>query len=378
MKRIAILGSTGSVGQSALKVVRHLPEEFKVVALAARNDIERLEQQAREFSPDCVAVFNEGQARRLQPSLPGIRVLSGPGGVQELAALPQVDLVISAISGTAGLLPTIAAIEAGKAVALANKEVLVSAGAFVTALARKHGVTLIPIDSEHSALFQCLKGESSSAVRRLIITASGGPFRTHTDPMLASVTREQALRHPNWTMGKKITIDSSTLMNKGLEVIEAHWLFGIPLNQIEVVLQPQQIIHSLVEFIDGSILAQLGAPDMVTPVQYAMTYPNRLPGTLAPFDFTKHRTIEFAEPDTRKFPCLALAFEAARAGGSSPCYLNAANEVLVQRFLDDQISWQQIGTKLETLMSKHQRSNVDHLADILEVDSVARREASSA
>lgn len=378
MKRIAILGSTGSIGQSALKVARHLPSEFEIVALTARNNIDRLEQQVHEFRPKYVAVFDETQAARLQAKLPNTKVLSGPAGMQELASLPQVELVVAGMSGTAGLLPTIAAIEAGKTIALANKEVLVSAGELVTSLARKHGVTLLPVDSEHNALFQCLKDEPTRAIRRLIITASGGPFRTFSDEMLAAVTLDQALRHPNFAMGPKITIDSSTLMNKGLEVIEAMWLFNIPLDRIEVVVQPQQIIHSMVEFIDGSILAQLGAPDMVTPIQYAMTYPARLPGTLAPFDFIKNHTIEFVAPDTRRFPCLDLAFAAAKAGGSTPCYLNAANEILVQRFLERQIPWQQIGRKLEQLITKHERSNISHLADILEVDSIARREAASA
>lgn len=378
MKRIAILGSTGSIGQSTLKVVRHLPEEFQVVALAARHNIERLEQQAREFRPEYVAVFDERQARHLHASLPGTQVLSGPTGVQEMARLPQVDLVISAISGTAGLPPTVAAIEARKPVALANKEVLVAAGAFVTSLAKKQGVTLLPVDSEHSALFQCLNNEPTKAIRRLIITASGGPFRLHTEEMLAAVTLEQALNHPNFSMGPKVTIDSSTLMNKGLEVIEAHWLFDIPLDRIEVVIQPQQIIHSLVEFIDGSILAQLGVPDMVLPIQYAMSYPKRLPGILPPFDFIKHSRIDFSQPDTQKFRCLALAFAAARAGGSVPCYLNAANETLVQRFLEKQISWQQISSKLDALMSKHQRMEINELAAVLEIDSIARREAASA
>lgn len=378
MKRIAVLGSTGSIGRTTLRIARHLQDELRVVALAAKSNSELLEQQAREFQPECIALADEAQAAILRKKLPGIRVLGGPEGVAELAACSSADLVVAGMVGTAGLLPTIAAIEAGKTIALANKEVLVAAGALVTELARRKGVTLIPMDSEHSALFQCLKNEPTKAVRRLILTASGGAFRHHDDKALDTATAEDALRHPNWDMGPKITIDCSTLMNKGFEVIEAHWLFNLPLNQIDVVTHPQSIIHSMVEYIDGSILAQLGVPDMSTPIQYSLTYPNRRPGTLKPFDFMQHRVLEFGQPDLKRYPCLKLAYDAARAGGSAACYLNAANEVLVQRFIERKIGWKQIGITLEALLSRHHCEKTTSIEHVLEVDKIARRDASVA
>lgn len=374
MKRIAILGSTGSIGRNALEVVRHLKSRFQVVALAARENIDLLEQQALEFQPTLIAVFHPDKAYELQKRLPHHTVLAGMEGLRAVAAYEKAEMVISAIVGTLGLQPTIEAIVAGKQIGLANKEALVSGGALVMQLVKKHGVQLIPIDSEHSAIFQCLNGEKHSTIRRLVITSSGGPFRTWTDEQLEKITVAQALKHPTWNMGPKITIDSSTLMNKGLEVIEAYWLFNVELDKIEVVIHPQSIIHSLVEFNDYTLLAQMGVPTMIVPIQYAMTYPERCPGMLEPFDFAANGKLEFAIPN-KKFRCLTLAYEAIRQGGSLPCYMNAANEVLVQRFLAGEISWCDISLQLEHLMSQHSIQAVDNLESILAVDAQAREEA---
>lgn len=377
MKKIAILGSTGSIGVSTLKVARHLKERIRVTALAAHRNIDLLEQQAKEFHPTLIAVYDEQQAALLKKRLPHIPIESGMEGLRAVAAYSEANFVVSAMTGTAGLVPTYAAIEAGKNVGLANKEALISGGALIMSLAKEKGVQILPIDSEHSALFQCLQGQPKNAVRRLILTASGGPFRTFTQEQLLSVTPEQALRHPTWTMGAKVTTDSSTLMNKGLEVIEAHWLYGIPVDNISVVIHPQSIIHSMVEFVDNCLMAQLGESDMIVPIQYALTYPERLPGMLQPFDFVKYGTLQFFVPDTEKFRCLRLAYDAIRTGGTLPCYMNAANEVLVNRFLDKKIAWHEIGTKLETLMLKHKVTPVRSIDDVLHIDNLARHEASS-
>jgi 1-deoxy-D-xylulose-5-phosphate reductoisomerase len=298
-------------------------------------------------------------------------------GLKAVAACQEAELVISAIAGTMGLQPTIEAILAGKDIGLANKEALVSGGSLVMKLVKEHGIQLIPIDSEHSAIFQCLNGEKRSTIHRIVLTSSGGPFRTLTSKALEEVTVEQALKHPNFQMGPKVTIDSSTLMNKGLEVIEAHWLFGIEIDKIEVVIHPQQIIHGLVEFRDFSMVAQMGIPHMMVPIQYAMTYPDRYPGMLEPFDFFKHEKLEFFKPDMNTFRCLSLSYEAIRQGGSLPCYMNAANEILVQRFLAREISWSGIGFQLEQLMSQHQIQSVDSLETILAIDAQAREEAAN-
>ena len=375
MKNISILGSTGSIGESTLKVARHLKDKLRIVALAAHSNIDLLEKQAREFHPELLAVYDEKQARELQQRLPHIPVIAGLEGLKAAAAHHSAHFVVSAISGTMGLIPTVAAIEAGKDVGLANKEALVSGGALVTALVKKHGVKLLPIDSEHSALFQCLQGQPLTAVRRLILTASGGPFRTFSDEQLQQVTIEQALKHPSWTMGAKVTLDCSTLMNKGLEVIEAHWLFDVPLENIDVIVHPQSIIHSMVEFMDNTIMAQMGETLMIVPIQYALMHPERPPGMLAPFDFTKHPLLQFFPPDFDKFRCLRLAYDAAKAGGSLSCYMNAANEVLGQRFLNRQISWQSIATKLESLMQQHNIQPIHSIEDVLSVDTQARHEA---
>lgn len=376
MKRVAILGSTGSIGLSTLKVISHLgPSHFQVAALAAHSNIDLLEQQAKEFAPTLIAVYDKDKARQLQARLPHITVLGGMEGVEAVASYDKADFVVSAMTGTLGLLPTIAAIRAGKNIGLANKESLVSGGEIVMALAQRHGVRILPIDSEHSALFQCLNGEDPKTIRRLVLTASGGPFRTLSDEQLQSITPERALQHPTWVMGPKVTIDSSTLMNKGLEVIEAHWLFDVPVDKIEVVVHPQSIIHSLIEFVDLSMMAQMGVPSMITPIQYALTYPQRLPGLLQPFDFMKNGTLQFLSPDTGRFRCLSLAYQALRSGGSLPCFMNAANEVLVQRFLTKQIAWPQIAAKLERLMEAHPRHAIHSIDDVLAVDHQARQEA---
>lgn len=378
MRRIAILGSTGSIGRNALEIVAYHPEKFCVTALAAQGNIDLIEAQARKFQPKIVALFEEDKALELQKRLPGMRVVGGIDGLCEAAAYEESDLVISAIAGTQGLTPTVAAIKAKKNVALANKEVLVSGGEYVTKLAKELGVAIIPVDSEHSAIFQCLKDEPASNVRRMILTASGGPFRTYSEEALQNITVDQALAHPNWKMGPKVTIDCSTLMNKGLEVIEAHWLFQVPVEQIEVIIHPQSLIHCMVEYIDGSMLAQLNDPDMKIPIQYAMTYPERKQGLLAPFDFLKNQTLQFFLPDTNKFRCLQLAFDALASGKSMPCFMNAANEVLVNRFMSKQISWAEISTKLDSLMSKHVCTTLSNLDDILNMDKEARLQAASA
>lgn len=375
MKRISLLGSTGSIGESTLKVVRHLgPQKLQIAALAAHSQIDLLEQQAKEFSPSLIAVYNKERAQELQKRLPHIRVVAGMEGLEEAACTGEI--LVSAITGSIGLRPTLAAIQAGKDVALANKEALIAGGNLVMEAVRKRGVRLLPVDSEHSALFQCLYGEKIPHVRRLILTASGGPFRSYTDEQLQDIRVDQALAHPTWKMGPKITIDSSTLMNKGLEVIEAYWLFGIPLDQIQVVIHPQSLIHSMVEYRDGSIKAQMSVPSMTLPIQYALTFPDRCEGLLEPFDFVKHGTLQFYAPDTTRFRCLDLAYQAIRKGGSLPCFMNASNEVLVQRFINGQIGWPAIAQKLERLMERHSVAPIVHLNDIVHVESEARERAS--
>jgi 1-deoxy-D-xylulose-5-phosphate reductoisomerase len=364
MKRIALLGSTGSVGRAALDVVRHLSGKLQIVALAARSNLDLLEQQAREFHPMIVAVGDPDKAVEFQKRLPDLHVVAGEEGLCEAAAFDQADMTLLAMAGNGGLKPALCAIEAGKQIALANKEILVCAGELVMRRAREKGVKLIPVDSEHCAIFQSLQGNERKSVRRLILTASGGPFRSFSPEMLSSITVDQALFHPNWKMGPKITIDSSTLMNKGLELIEARYLFDCPGSSIDVVIHPQSVIHSMVEYCDGSMLAQMSEPDMALPIQFALTYPERHEGLLAPFDFFKYSQLTFEAPDRKKFPCLRLAEESLSLGRSYPAFLNAANEVLVDRFLKRQIRWIEIATKLEKLMSFH------HAADVLTLDAI--------
>jgi 1-deoxy-D-xylulose-5-phosphate reductoisomerase len=374
-KKISLLGSTGSIGKNALKIASIHKEKIEIVALAAKENIDLLEQQALEHCPRLIGVYDEEKALLLQKRLPHIRVVGGMEGLCEVAAYHEAETVLAAIVGAAGLLPTAVAIEAGKTIALANKEVLVAGGAHIMPLAKKIGVALIPVDSEHSAVYQCLHREASASVRRIILTSSGGPFREWEYERLKQVTVEEALKHPNFAMGAKITVDSSTLMNKGLEVIEAYWLFGMKLDQVEVLIHPQQKIHSLVEFIDGSIIAQMCEPDMVIPIQYAMTYPERYRGLLQPYDFVRNSRLDFYQPDISKFRCLNLAYEALRSGGTFPCYMNAANEILVNRFLKKEISWLAISQKLESLMENYHNSQDISLKSILAVDQLAREEA---
>lgn len=376
MKRIAILGSTGSIGCNTLEVVKHLG--YQVDGIAAHSNIDLLEEQALAFRPKCIAVFDEGKAQELRSRLPEFKVVSGMEGLIEVATLPEVDFLVSAIVGAMGILPTLKGIEAGKTIGLANKEVLIAAGELIMGAAKKQNVDIIPIDSEHSAIFQCLQGECPSGIRKLILTASGGPFLEVSEKELEGITPSSALKHPTWSMGKKITIDSSTLMNKGLEVIEAKFLFNVPLEKIDVIVHPQSIVHSLVEFVDGSLLSQMGENDMKIPIQYAMTYPKREKGIVPCFDFTKYSKLEFFTPDWEKFPCLGLAFEAAKKGGTLPCFMNAANEVLVHRFLEGEIDWIEIGKKLETLMGAHKAQPQENLSVLFEVDAMARSLATTA
>ncbi|MBA3722567.1 MAG: 1-deoxy-D-xylulose-5-phosphate reductoisomerase [Parachlamydiaceae bacterium] len=376
MKNIAILGSTGSIGRQALEVARNLGERVRIVAIAARENIDLLEEQAREFHPEIIGVYDTKKAIELQRRLPKCKIVGGMEGLLEVASYHSVNYVVSAMSGTVGLQPTLAAIEAGKNIGLANKEALISGGALVMKRVREKNIQLFPMDSEHSAIFQCLKNEPTKGVERIILTASGGPFRNYTDEQLDRITAEDALKHPTWRMGPKITIDCSTLMNKGLEVIEAFWLFNIPIDKIDVVVHPQSIIHSMVEFVDNSIIAQMGEPSMKTPIQYAITFPERCPGTLKKFDFLKNSVLQFLIPDKTRFRCLGLAYDAIKIGGSLPCYMNAANEILVQHFLKGQIGWKDIGYRLENLMSRHKVQEVDSIETILAVDALAREEAS--
>ncbi|MBF8262724.1 MAG: 1-deoxy-D-xylulose 5-phosphate reductoisomerase [Parachlamydiales bacterium] len=372
VRKIALLGSTGSIGQSALQVVRHLPENLQIVALAARSSLDLLEQQVHEFRPAIVAVGDEQKAREFQKRVPHVEVVAGTSGLCQAASHPDADIALFAMSGSGALMPAIEAIRARKQIALANKEILVSAGELIMRLARENGVAVIPVDSEHSALFQCLQGQDPKSVRRLILTASGGPFRTYSAERLSTISVTEALSHPNWKMGAKITIDSSTLMNKGLELIEARWLFDVPIESVEVIVHPQSVVHSMVEYCDGSILAQMSQPDMVLPIQYALTWPERKPGLLAPFDFSRYSHLTFEAPDRKKFPCLALAEEALRRGQSYPCFLNAANEVLVERLIRNDLRWADIGFKLEKLMSFHRPVDMVSLESILLVDQEAR------
>jgi 1-deoxy-D-xylulose-5-phosphate reductoisomerase len=373
--KVAILGSTGSIGKNAVKVALENKDIIEVVALAAKSNIDLLQEQAALLSPKIVAVYDKEKALELQKKIPGIHVVAGMEGLCEVVVREDVDLVLAAMVGSAGLVPTVEAIRAKKRIALANKEVLVAAGSYVMPLVKKMGVELIPVDSEHNAIFQCLHREEKKTVRRIILTSSGGPFRGKTKEDLKNVTVEDALKHPNFSMGAKITVDSSTMMNKGLEVIEAHFLFELPLEKIEVLIHPEQKIHGMVEFCDGSLIAQMCEPDMVVPIQYAMTYPYRKEGLLPPYDFIKNGALHFLPPNIDLFRPLKLAYEAARVGGTLPCYMNAANEVLVESFLQKKISWLSIGQMLENLMERHNAEMGNSLETFLEVDSLARNQA---
>jgi len=374
MKRLAILGSTGSIGAHTLDVVASHPDQFEVTALAAGNNVDLLEQQVRQFHPRFVAVAAEAAGHKLARRLAaaGVEVAWGIEGLSRAGADTGADMVVSAIVGGAGLVPTMAALRAGKTLALANKETLVMAGELVTTEARARGIRILPVDSEHSAIFQCLENGDTSQVRRIVLTASGGPFRTLPLEAFAAITPEDALRHPTWAMGKKITIDSATLMNKGLEVIEAQWLFGLPVDQVDVIVHPQSVVHSLVEYVDGSVLAQLGVPDMRLPIQYALTYPRRCACPAARLALEDLSALTFEEVDRRKFPCLDLAYEAARGGGSWPAVLNAANEVAVQWFLDRRIGFDEIPTIIRKALDAHPHRAIQSVEDVLEVDRQVR------
>lgn len=372
-KNIALLGSTGSIGRNALEVIASLPDRFRVTYLTANRNIALLLEQVDRFHPAGIVMLDEACAREAKSRLKKpIEVLAGERGLEEVVTRDNVDIVISSLVGFAGLKPTIAAIEHKKRIALANKETLVVAGALITSLVREHGVELLPVDSEHSAIFQCLAGEDRGLIARLILTASGGPFLNVPRESFASITVEEALRHPNWSMGNKITIDSSTLMNKGLEVIEAHWLFGLPAERIQVVIHPQSIIHSMVEFVDGSIKAQLGVPDMKLPIQYALSYPDRWPMNGARVDFPALRSMTFFEPDRVRFPCLSLAYDALSTGGVAPTVLNAANEVAVAAFLEKRISFEKIPILIERALNHGENRSNPELDHILKADSSTR------
>ena len=370
MKKIAILGSTGSIGTQTLEVVRE-NQDIEVCALAAGSNIARLEQQIREFRPRLAAVWSEEKARELRirtADLP-VEIVSGMEGLIQVAVLEEAEILVTAIVGMIGLRPTIAAIKAGKDIALANKETMVTAGHIIMLLAKEHKVSILPVDSEHSAIFQSLQGNEGNKIQKILLTASGGPFRGKKQEDLLNVTVEDALRHPHWSMGRKITIDSSTLVNKGLEVIEAKWLFGVDVDQIQVVIQPQSVIHSMVEYEDGAVMAQLGTPDMKLPIQYALYYPDRryLPGERLDFWTLSH--LDFGKPDLDTFYCLALAYEAGRAGGTLPTVFNAANELAVKKFLLKEIKYLEIMEIIEDCMRAHKNRPNPSLEEILEAEA---------
>jgi 1-deoxy-D-xylulose-5-phosphate reductoisomerase len=377
---IAILGATGSVGVSTLALLERFPDRFRAVALAAGRNVARLAEQIQRHAPDVVSVADEAAARELHERVPGFggRVVVGADGLHAVATHPEAEVVISALVGALGLEPTLAAAEHGKQVALANKEVLVVAGELVTRLARERGIALLPVDSEHNAIFQALRGHERADVRRVMLTASGGPFLHHDEAQLEAVTVADALRHPTWKMGPKITIDSATLMNKGLEVIEAHWLFDLPPEQIDVVIHPQSIVHSMVEYVDGSVISQMAIPDMTIPIGYALAHPKRLPlDYLQPLDLPAAGTLTFLQPDRRRFPCLDLAYRALAAGGTMPAVLNAANEVAVERFLAEDIAYRDIPAVIAAVMDAHEAAAATDLATLLAADRWARAAASA-
>jgi 1-deoxy-D-xylulose-5-phosphate reductoisomerase len=373
-RRIAILGSTGSIGTQALEVIRQHPDKLDVEVLTANSNSQLLIRQALEFMPNAVVISNESLYQRVFEALDpyDIKVYSGASSIEQIVEMESIDMVLVALVGWCGLKPTLRAIEAGKPIALANKETLVVAGEMVTKLAKEKGVNIYPVDSEHSAIFQCLAGEFHNPVEKIILTASGGPFRGLKHDELLRVTKDQALKHPNWNMGCKVTIDSASLMNKGLEVIEAKWLFNLEIPQIEVVVHPQSIIHSMVQFADGSIKAQMGMPDMRLPIQYALTYPQRLPSQFPKFSFDQCLQFTFEKPDKENFRCLNLAYEAIRVGGNMPCIMNAADEVAVHAFLRNEIAFLQIPDLIEQCMSKIKIISNPSLNDYEDTDDEAR------
>ena len=374
-KQIAILGSTGSIGTQALQVIEEHPDLYETYALTANNQVELLAEQARKFMPAAVVIANESkyaQLKELLADLP-IQVYAGADALCEIVEANPIDVVLASMVGYAGLRPTMNAIKAGKAIALANKETLVVAGELINALAQQYHTPILPVDSEHSAIFQCL--EMNNPLEKVILTASGGPFRTFTKEQLQYVTKEQALKHPNWDMGAKITIDSATMMNKGFEVIEAKWLFGVRPDQIEVVVHPQSVIHSMVQYEDGAVKAQLGVPDMRLPIQYAFSYPQRIKASFDRLDFSQMKALTFEQPDTDRFRCLALAYEALNRGGNMACIVNAANEVVVSAFLHDRISFLQMSEVIEQTMGKVTFIQTPSYEDYVATDAEARRVA---
>ena len=372
-KQIAILGSTGSIGTQALQVIEEHPDLYEVYALTANNKVDKLIEQARKFHPEAVAIANEDKYQVLKDALSDlpIKVYAGAEALSQIVESGPINIVLTAMVGYAGLKPTINAISSGKTIALANKETLVVAGELITELAQQYRTPILPVDSEHSAIFQCL--EMNNPISKVILTASGGPFRTLSMEQLATVTKEQALKHPNWSMGAKITIDSASMMNKGFEVIEAKWLFGVKPEQIQVVVHPQSVIHSMVEFKDGAVKAQLGVPDMRLPIQYAFSYPKRETLSGERLDFMKCNTLTFEEPDTKRFRNLAFAYEAMNRGGNMPCIVNAANEVVVAAFLKDQISFLGMSDVIEKTMNKVAFISNPNYHDYVETDAIARR-----
>jgi len=374
MKKIAILGSTGSIGTQALDVVKNSPEEFSVEVLAANSNVELFARQIEEFKPKLAVLADVAAYKKLsQKKFSGVELAGGRQAFIDAAGFDGVEIVLTSMSGFAGLEPTIKAIDAGKDIALANKETLVVAGELVTKLAKARGVKILPVDSEHGAFFQCLQGEDSRAIKKLLLTASGGPFRGRTRDELANVTVKEVLAHPTWNMGKKITVDSATLVNKGLEVIEAKFLYGVTYDQIQVVVHPQSIVHSMIEFCDGSIIAQLAAPDMRLPIQYALTYPRRLPSPVKPLDFWEINSLTFEKPDAETFCGLKFAYEAGRAGGTLPCAFNAANEVAVNAFLRGRIKFLQIYDVIYRAMSSCPVKQNPTLEDLIAADAEVRR-----
>jgi 1-deoxy-D-xylulose-5-phosphate reductoisomerase len=380
MKRLAVVGSTGSIGQNTLRVVEHLSDRFRVFALAANSTVERLAEQTAAFKPEVVAITDASRAEEFRNRcsalhIPIPEVVTGERGLRQIASASEVDIVVSAAVGAAGLAPTYSAVASGKTVALANKEAMVLGGELLRKTASRTGSRLIPVDSEHSAVDQCLRSGEHGEVRRLILTASGGPFRETPAERFATITPEEALNHPTWRMGKRITIDSATLLNKGLEVIEARWLFNIPPEKIDIMVHPQSIVHSMVEFVDGSVIAQLGTADMRQPIQYALTYPERLHSPVPSLDWSTVSRLDFALPDRQKFPCIGLAYRAIQMGGTAPAVLNAADEVVVQAFLERMIPFSAIPEIIATTLDAHAVQPADSLETILEADAWARTEA---
>lgn len=373
-KRIAILGSTGSIGTQALDVIRRNPDRFEVYAIAANRSVDLLVRQAREFRPEVVCIADETLYTPLKAALEDIplKVFAGADAIAETVTMPSVDIVLASMVGYAGLYPTIQAIRHGKTIALANKETLVVAGELICRLAQQHRAPILPVDSEHSAIFQSLAGEGDNEIENILLTASGGPFRTFAKEQLEHVTAAQALKHPNWNMGAKVTIDSATMMNKGFEVIEAKWLFGVPVDKIQVLVHPQSIVHSAVQFADGSIKAQLGMPDMRLPIQYALAYPERLQSDFPRVDFMQMTQLTFEAPDMERFRNLALAYKAMAAGGNMPCVLNAANEVMVDAFLHDRVGFLQMSDIIETVMAKAAFVANPAYEDYVETDAIVR------